>query len=171
MEYEAIKAQLVKFQKYVIQQARANLSKQKKNYTKSTYNSLKSEIVTDKGFTLVNFMMNDYGYYQDEGVNGKLKKYGSRFSYKDKMPPIKPLAEWAKSKNIRLRDQAGKYKKGNYNTIGFLISRSIFNKGIKPSLFFTKPYEAGYKRFIQNDLLLGVDQEIEILLDFKVKDL
>jgi hypothetical protein len=29
--------------------------------------------------------------------------------------------------------------------LGFLIARSVFNKGIKPSLFFTKPFEAAFK--------------------------
>ena len=62
------------------------------------------------------------------------------------MPPVKPLSEWAKSKNIRLRDEKGKFKKGNYNTIGFLIARSIYRKGIKPSLFFTKPFEQAFKK-------------------------
>jgi hypothetical protein len=28
----------------------------------------------------------------------------------------------------------------------FALARSIFNKGIKKSLFFTKPFEAAYKR-------------------------
>jgi hypothetical protein len=28
----------------------------------------------------------------------------------------------------------------------FALARSIFNKGLKKSLFFTKPFEAAYKR-------------------------
>lgn len=45
-----------------------------------------------------------------------------------------------------MRDEQGKFIKGNYNTIGFLIARSIFKKGIKPSLFFTKPFEQAFKK-------------------------
>lgn len=167
MDFNNLKIAIEKFQKYVIQQARSNLSKQKKNYTKSTYDSLKSEQISEDGFTLVNFEMNDYGFFQDEGVNGKLKQYGSRFSFKDKMPPIKPLAEWAKKKNIRLRDDKGKFKKGNFNTIGFLIARSIFKKGIKPSLFFTKAFNMGVDRLIGKDLGIAIDKDLSILLDFK----
>jgi hypothetical protein len=84
------------------------------------------------------------------------------------MPPIKPLAEWAKSKGIRLRDDKGKFKKGNYNTIGFLISRSIFRKGIKPSLFFTKPFEQGFKK-LPDELIKAYGLDVEEFLKYTIK--
>jgi len=31
-------------------------------------------------------------------------------------------------------------------SLSFAIARSVFMNGIKPSLFFTKPFEAAYKR-------------------------
>jgi len=140
------------FKRYVIQQARTNLTKGKKNVNKDLYNSLKGFVEkSPAGFRLY-FEMEDYGMFQDRGVRGKNSYYTdeatskSPFSYKNKMPPIKPLAEWAKKRNIRLRDEKGRFKKGNYNTIGFLIARSIFEKGIKASLFFTKPFERAFKR-------------------------
>ena len=108
------------FKKYVIQQARTNLTKGKKNVDKNLYNSLQGFVEkSPAGFRLY-FEMEDYGMFQDQGVRGKKAYYadqatsGSPFSYKDKMPPIKPLAEWAKKRNIRLRDDKGKFKKGNY---------------------------------------------------------
>jgi hypothetical protein len=33
----------------------------------------------------------------------------------------------------------------SYQSTAWLITRSIYSKGIKPSLFFTKPFEAAYK--------------------------
>ena len=85
------------------------------------------------------------------------------------MPPSKPLSDWAKKRNIRLRDDSGKFKKGNYKTIGFLIARSIFEKGIKPSLFFTKPFEAGYKKFIDTDLIKAFSQDIDVIFSYEEK--
>jgi hypothetical protein len=75
------------------------------------------------------------------------------------------LADWAKSRNIRLRDAGGKFKKGNYNTIGFLISRSIFRKGIKPSLFFTKPFEQAFEK-LPNELIEAYGLDVEEFLQF-----
>jgi hypothetical protein len=157
------------FKRYVIQQARTNLTKGKKNVDKNLYNSLQGFVEkSPAGFRLY-FEMEDYGMFQDQGVRGKKAYYadqatsGSPFSYKDKMPPIKPLAEWAKKRNIRLRDDKGKFKKGNYNTIGFLIARSIFDKGMKASLFFTKPFERAFKQ-LPEDLREAFGEDINKLL-------
>lgn len=151
------------FKKYVIQQARTNLTKGKKNVDKKLYNSLQGFIEkSPAGFRLY-FEMEDYGMFQDKGVSGKKKKYDTPFSYKNKRPPIKPLAEWAKKRNIRLRDEKGRFKKGNYNTIGFLMARSIFEKGLKPSLFFTKPFERAFKR-LPDDLIEAFGEDINNLL-------
>jgi len=136
---------LNKFAKYIVQQSRTNLTKGQKNASKGLYNSIGYTVKENPNSFSLAFIMNEYGTFQDKGVSGKEKKYNTPYSYKNKMPPIKPLAMWAKGKNIRLRDAKGKFQKGNYNTIGFLISRSIFKKGIKPSLFFTKPFEKSFK--------------------------
>ena len=121
MELKETKALLLKFKNYVIQQSRSNLSKGKKNDTKTLYNSVKGEIVTEGNYSIVGFTMSEYGAYQDEGVKGadpsKVSKNAkirgqqapnSRFSFKNKRPPSKFISEWAKAKNIRLRDAAGK---------------------------------------------------------------
>jgi hypothetical protein len=158
-----IQEALEDFKKYVIQQARTNLTKGKKNVDKNLYNSLQGFVEkSPAGFRLY-FEMEDYGMFQDKGVSGKNKKYDTPFSYKNKKPPIGPLAEWAKKKNIRLRDEQGRFKKGNYNTIGFLISRSIFEKGIKPSLFFTKPFERAFKR-LPEDLAEAFGNDIKNMI-------
>lgn len=160
-----VKDSLNKFAKYVVQQSRSNLTKGKKNVSKSLYKSIGYNLnVSPNSFSL-SFIMDEYGMYQDKGVSGTRKKYNTPFSYKNKMPPIKPLADWAKFKSIRLRNEKGQYSKGNYNTIGFLISRSIFRKGIKPSLFFTKPFERSFNN-LPNQLVEAFALNIKDLLDF-----
>ena len=64
---------------------------------------------------------------------------------------------------VALRDDKGRFKKGNYNTIGFLISKSIFEKGLKPSLFFTKPFERAIKR-LPEDLQDAFGEDIKNML-------
>ena len=156
------------FKSFVIQQARTRLTKGRKNVSKGLYNSLKGYVKEMPNSILVEFEMDEYGMYQDKGVSGTQKKYNTPFSYKSKMPPIKPLADWAKSRNIRVRDGQGKFTKGNYNTIGYLIARSIYRKGIKPSLFFTKPFEQGFKK-LPDELVEKFGLDVEDFLAYTLK--
>jgi len=164
------------FGKYVVQQARTILSKNKnkkgkgftRNNTKGLYNSLAYFIDETRLGSRIYFEMEDYGMFQDRGVSGTERKYNTPFSYTNKMPPIDALSKWAKFNNIRLRDEKGKFKKGNYRTIGYLIARSIKKKGIKPSLFFTKPFEKSFVNLpkeLQNTFAIDLDNFLTINQD------
>tara|TARA_R110000868_G_scaffold357493_1_gene618973 strand:- start:8 stop:556 length:549 start_codon:yes stop_codon:yes gene_type:complete len=154
------------FGKYVVQQGRTNLSKKNKtpnNYTGDLYNSLKYSTEDQNGKAILRIFMDNYGMFQDAGVygakpslvNGGEQKGKSsntifgRYSYKSKMPPMKPLMNWAKFKKIRFRDKEGKYLKGNYRTIGFWLQKRIFAQGIRPSLWFTRPFRKAFERLPQ----------------------
>ena len=162
MRLKQTKDILNKFAKYVIQQSRTNLTKNKKNSSKSLYNSLDFKYKAVNGGTGIQFLMDEYGIYQDKGVSGKKKKYNTPFSYKDKMPPSSALDKWSVRKGIAPRDKSGKFIPRK--SINFLIAKSIFNKGIKPSLFFTKPFEKAYKD-LPKDLVKGFINDIEITIE------
>jgi hypothetical protein len=38
-------------------------------------------------------------------------------------------------------------------------------------LFFTKPFEAGYKKYIDTDLIKAFGQDIETMVDYNLKDI
>lgn len=166
-----------RFRDYVIQQSRSNLSKSDKNVYKELYNSIKGEIVSDKDFTIVGFFMADYGAYQDQGVKGKTSsakapnspfKFGSGRGKKGGL--TNSILKWVQARGFQFRDKkSGKFM--SYKQTGYLISRSIFHKGIKPSLFFTKPFEAGYKKYIDTDLIKAFGQDIETMIDYQLKDI
>ena len=151
-----LQTELQSFGKYVVQQSRSNLTKQKHNVSKDLYNSIYYDLTEKNGNYDLAFIMDEYGTFLDKGVKGanpslvkggKQKGGNSPYSFKSKRPPMQPLADWAKKRNIRLRDKEGKFKKGNYRTIGFILQRSIFAQGIKPSMFFTKPFLAAFDRY------------------------
>tara|TARA_R110000787_G_scaffold285998_2_gene403037 strand:+ start:1279 stop:1788 length:510 start_codon:yes stop_codon:yes gene_type:complete len=164
-----LQSELNKFAKAVVKQSRTRLTKSQKSVSKGLYNSINSKVSISKNSFSIAFLMNEYGVYQDKGVSGTEKKYDTPFKYGSKMPPVKPLAEWAKKRNIRLRDAKGKFKKGNYNTIGFLIARSIQKKGIKPSLFFTKPFEQAFKN-LSKDVIRAFALDVEKLMDNSINN-
>ena len=166
-----------KFRDYVIQQSRSNLTKGGKNVSKKLYDSLKGEIVTENGFSIVGFSMDDYGAFQDKGVRGKTssaKAPNSPFKFGSGTGPKGGLTQginkWVRTKGFQFRDKtSGKFM--SYQATAFLITRSIFHKGIKPSLFFTKPFEAGYKKYIDVDLMKAFGQDIETMVDYNLKDI
>ncbi len=162
MQLKETKDILNKFAKYVIQQSRTNLTKNKKNSSKSLYNSLDFKYKAVNGGIGIQFLMDEYGIFQDKGVSGKKKKYNTPFSYKDKMPPSSAFDKWAVRKGIAPRDKSGKFIPRK--SINFLIARSIYNKGIKPSLFFTKPFEKAYKD-LPKDIVKGFINDIEITIE------
>ena len=171
-----VEATIKRFRDYVIQQARSNLSKSKHNNTKSLYNSLKGEIVTENKFTIVGFKMDDYGTFVDLGVKGKTSslkapnspyKFGSGTGKKGGL--TQGINKWVKQKGFQFRDKKGRFL--SYESTAYLITRSIFHKGIKPSLFFTKPFEAGYKKYIDVDLIKAFGQDIETMVDYNLKDI
>jgi hypothetical protein len=165
MKQSEVQKELERFRDYVIAEARKNLIRDKKNDSKGLYQSLKGNVKAMPNSFYMDFEMNDYGKFQDKGVKGKdPSKVSKNARIKGQQAPNSPykfgsgsasgqwgmfvsnIQKWAQKRNIRLRDDKGKYKKGGYSTIAQIIAGNIYNRGIKPSLFFTKPFEAAFKR-------------------------
>lgn len=154
------------FAKYVIQQSRSNLSKQNKNVDKKLYDSLDKEIEVGANSFRMAFLMEDYGAYQDKGVSGTQKKYNTPFSYKSKKPPLKPITQWVTKRRFQFRNKEnGKFM--SYQSTAFLIRNGIFKNGIKPSLFFTKPFEKAFER-LPDELVEAYGLDVEQFLEFTI---
>ena len=67
MKTTNIENYLDSFGKYVVKQARTNLTKAKKNVNKDLYNSIKFKVVPDGKSFIVEFYMLDYGKFVDKG--------------------------------------------------------------------------------------------------------
>ena len=172
-----VQAVLTRFRDFVISESKKNLNKGgehgSQNNTSALKNSIKGEIVSEGDYSIVAFKMNDYGYYQDKGVKGKSSsakapnspfKFGSGKSKGSGEGLTKSILKWVQAKRFQFRNKEnGKFM--SYEQTGFLISRSIFHKGIKPSLFFTKPFEAGYKKYIDTDLMKAFGQDVDTMVD------
>ena len=164
------KKAIEKYAKYVIQQSRSNLTKGKTNASKQLYNSLGYRIQGSK----VSFESEKYGQYLDQGVRGKNSYYADKatasspFKYKNKMPPPSAFDKWVIKKGIAPRTKSGKFKKRSISSVGFrksltfLIAKSIQSKGIRATLFFTKPFEAGFEKY-SDEMILGlINDNIEL---------
>lgn len=155
---------LEEFRDFVIQNAKQNLAI--KTASGKLKDSLKATVKVMPNSMTFMFEMEEYGWYQDKGVSGVKQKYNTPFSYKTKMPPPSKLDKWIVRRGLAPRDK-GKFTKRK--SLQFLIARSIFEKGIKPSLWFTKPFEQGFKG-LPDTLINRYGLESEKLFDQIMKE-
>ena len=162
------------FKDYVVQQSRSNLTKKNKTVSKQLYNSIKGIVDVMPNSFRLKFEMEDYGKFQDQGVKGTKSNYienkNSPFSFGTGTGKKGGLSggikKWVESRRFQFRDKKGKFL--SYESTAYLISRSIWNKGIKASLFFTKPFEKGFKR-LPEELLEAYGLDINEFLDYTIK--
>ena len=171
------------FGKYVVQQARSNLTKAKKNSSKGLYKSIKYEVIREGDDFVLEFYMLDYGSFVDKGVSGKKKiqeyttwdkrriespfKFGTGSSLVSKakggMSGI--MSKWVAKKGFQWKDkETGKFM--SYKSMGYLIARSIYSKGIKGIAFFQRPLGLGMEKFGE-ELLESVKKDIIDTLNIK----
>lgn len=168
MQLDETRDALNKFAKYVIQQSRSNLSKSGKNVSKELYNSLDYDLTVSKNSFSLSLLMEDYGVFQDKGVSGTEKKYNTPFKYTNKRPPASAFSNWVVRKGLKgTRDAKGRFvsRKG----LMFAVANSVFKKGIKPSMFFTKPFEKAFKELNQ-ELLQAYALDVERFMATTIKD-
>ena len=174
LEGENTRKALEAFKDYVISQSRANLTRKNKSVSKQLYNSLKGIVdVMPNSFSL-KFEMEDYGKFQDQGVKGKKTTYpestNSPFKFGTGTGKKGGLSggikQWVKARRFQFQDKKGKFL--SYESTAYIISRSIWNKGIKASLFFTKPFEKGFKR-LPEEILEAYGLDVDEFLDFTIK--
>ena len=147
-----VQEELYKFKKYVIQQSKSNLTKGGKNVSKSLYNSIKGEAKAMPNSFYLNFEMEPYGQFLDKGVKGKNSsskapnspfKFGSGTGKKGGL--TQGIDRWVRARRFQFRDkETGKFL--SYESTAFMITRSIYSKGTKPTLFFTKPFNKYFEK-------------------------
>ena len=186
--FEESKKELKRFADYVIQQSRSNLSRDRgnrkypnRNDTGKLYKSLSYKPEEEKGALLVQFFMEDYGEFVDEGVKGanpnKLPK-GSLWKGIQKAPTspyrfgtgsgkkgglTKAINKWTVQKGLKgVRDK----KTGKFlprKSMQYLIRRSIYLSGIRATHFFSKPFNKGQEKYFdafQKAFALDVEKGI-----------
>jgi hypothetical protein len=158
MQKDEVQKALDRFKDHIIAQAKRNLTNKDKNVSKKLYNSIEGEVKAFPNSIGMYFSMEEYGAYQDLGVKGKNSaskapqspfRFGSGTGKKGGL--TEAMEKWVTQRRIQFKDRkSGKFM--SYQSTAWLMTRSIYSKGIKPSLFFTKPFEAAYKN-LPNELI------------------
>jgi hypothetical protein len=158
-EMKALKKALNKFGKTVVSRSKKKRGTDSKLAKSISFDPVE---VTSDGFEIA-FRMESYGKFVDLGVKGKnpsglpkgSKNYGKQKAplspykfgsgkYKGNLRLRDAIGGWVIKKGIAPRDKSGKFTKRK--SLIFLITRSIYMTGIKPSLFFTTPFNIAFKQ-------------------------
>ena len=189
---------LNQFAKAVVFGSLNELKKQKKGNSKLARSIMYKDHVMQNSIAL-DFIMNDYGIFHDKGVKGKnpnaLSKYAKYYgvqkapnspykfgSGKSKGKIGDGILGFIKRKKFQFQhpkkirnskgDEVSNPKAGqfmSFKTMSYIISRSIYLSCIKPSLFFTKPFEAAFKKLPDN-LAEDFALDLENFIEFTTKD-
>ena len=181
MELKNVDAFLNAFAKQIVDNAKKNLVDDHDGPTQGMkslgglYDSISYSYNKSEEEIIIGFLMQDYGKFVDKGVRGKTSTYPetsaalSKFQYGSGTGKKGGLTKalynpetkkgWIKKKKFQWRDKkTGRFL--SYESMSYLIARSIYNKGLKANLFFTKPFEAGLKR-LPSDLSKAFVLDIE----------
>jgi hypothetical protein len=140
-------------QKILAQAAENVVNRAKQNLDNG---ELKNSIKYTEGDSSIQIIMEEYGLFQDKGVtganksdfNGKKKQlYKSEGNFK--FSGNKKAIGGKKSIDQFITEKGISSKFYSKDQLNFLIRRSIYQHGIKPSLFLTKPYEKYREEIIE----------------------
>ena len=174
---DLVKASLEKFAKGVVQQAKSNLTRGKKNVTGTLYNSLQYEIEANPNSLALRWKMDElapYWKFQDYGVQGKSSstkapnspfRFGTGSGMKGGLS--RAIEKWVAARRFQFRDKKGRFL--SYDSTAFLVSRSIYQKGIKTTSFFTRPFQLKFEQLPQ-ELALAYALELSDFLRFTLQN-
>ena len=164
----------------VVKEGKSILKRKKKTTSRNTlYNDYDYLVTASDSSVTLEFEFGgaeDYWAFVDEGVkgagsfvgSGKMRGQGSPFKFSTKMPPRGAIDRWIVGKPLRAaRDKSGRFI--SRKSLAFLIQRSIFQRGLERTQFFSKPFTQQLEKQTENITKAFAD-DLELALDKTLKD-
>lgn len=163
------------FNKGVIKQARANLTRKGKRDTNTLYKEMTSEVSVGKNSFYSNISFgkaSEYWDFIDKGVKGVSSsarapqspyKFGTGTGRTGGL--TKGIDGWVRRKRFQFKDKQGKFL--SYESTAFLIRRAIWNKGLETTNFISRPFELAFKR-LPNDVIQAYSLDLDSTLKYIV---
>ena len=145
------------FNKEVIKQARANLTRKGKRDRGTLYKDMKSEVSVGKNSFYSNISFgsaSEYWDFIDKGVKGVSSsskapnspyKFGTGTGARGGL--TRGIDGWVRRKRFQFKDKQGKFL--SYESTAFIVRRAIWNKGLETTNFISRPFELSFKRLPQ----------------------
>ena len=157
MEWKNTKLILDEFGKQFIDAYRSGLDKKNANASNSLYNSLNFEVKIGKQSISLDISLNDYWKYLENGCKGTETSYPDAY-YPAHFPPTKAIEEWIKIKPVIPEQRNGKLP--TQKQLAYLISRSIYRKGIEPRFIFRDAVDDVWEQ-LKDALNEAIEKDVE----------
>ena len=180
MEFKNTIQALQKLGNKVVKEGKSILKRKKKTTSQNTlYNNFDYLVTKAEKSVTLEFEFgraDDYWQFVDEGVrgaggfkgSGRARGQGSPFKYSSKMPPRRFIDKWIVSKPLKAgRDERGRFV--SRKSLAFLIQRSIFQRGLERTQFFSKPFTQQFNKQTETITNAFAD-DLELVLEQTLKD-
>ena len=165
----SIEITLKKFVDVVVKESKNDLTKKDRSVSKKLDNSINGKSKVSKNSFEISFEMEFYGKVLDKGIKGKsssLKAPNSPFQFGSGTGKKGGLTEgilnWVTRRRFQFREkETGQFM--SFKSTAFLITRSIYLTGTKPTEFFTKPFNAAFKK-LPDEIIKSYALEVNSLL-------
>ena len=165
MEYNNTIQALQNLGNSIVREGRNILKRKKKNATGTLSNDFDYIVTSQKSSVTLEFEFGraeNYWEFVDEGVrgvggfkgSGRARGHGSPFRFgSGKFGGTwnkfkKNIKRWIRTKGLKGRDDKGKFITND--SFAFLIQRSIFQRGLTRTQFFSKPFTEQYNKQTDN---------------------
>jgi hypothetical protein len=168
-----VKNVLDNFGRYLVKESRKNLTRKGKRDRSKLYNSLDYNVKVSPNSFEFDFLMEDYGDFVDQGVKGTKSSFKApRSKYRlgtgtgKRGGLTNAIDDLVRRKRIQFRDKKGRFM--SFKSTSFLIRRSIWQKGLETTNFYSRPFELGFNKFTE-DIVEAYALELEDFLEFSIK--
>ena len=172
--------------------ARRVIRKARANKLSAVGQSLEHELSSDEQGLFLDFKALPYAPFLDEGVRGadpsnispnaritgqqaprSQYRFGSgNFAgtfgeFRDN------ILQFVRKKRLRFRDDKGKFKIGNQKSLAYIIAGNIYNRGLRPTLFFTEPFDeelAAMPELLEIAIGRDIDDNMDEIFGDRIKE-
>lgn len=169
MDQKEVEKTFQEFGDYVIAKAKANLKSSNKSASGKLSESLDYELKVGANSIEFDFFAEDYWKFVDKGVKGKTSsakapnspyQFGSGTGKKGGLRSA--IDKWVIQKGLNnVRDKQGRFI--NRKQMVSMISSAIYNRGLRPTEFFSKPFEEGFKQ-LPDEILEAYGKDLDKFL-------
>lgn len=173
MDQKEVEKTFQEFGEYVIAKAKSNLKSSNKSASGKLSESLDYELKVGANSIEFDFFAEDYWKFVDKGVKGKTSsakapnspyQFGSGTGKKGGLRSA--IDKWVIQKGLsNVRDKQGRFI--NRKQMVSMISSAIYNRGLRPTEFFSKPFEEGFKQ-LPDEILEAYGKDLD---KFLIKEL
>lgn len=174
LDKEEVEKALDRFITTVVNQSKRSLTLKSKNKTRRLHKSIKGDYKVMDNSLSAYIEMERYGKYQDRGVKGVGGKKADGSTWNKKRVTRNAFEKPTPYAFKNLQPPSNAFRTDKINrpvskAQSFATAVTVYRQGIETSEFFTKPFEAAFKK-LPDELAEAYGLDVEDFIEFVIND-